>query len=113
MAGDLDGGSLDVDVSGLRQGATEHGAAQAAAVTLTDALRAIRIDPEALGAVNAVPGFAGAVATAARTQADGASAESACRSDAQQRAGSAATLAQTMIDTTTRLAQGVPGLPVR
>lgn len=100
-------------MSGLRQGATEHSAAHAAALTLAEALRAIRLDPAALGAVNAVPGFAGAVATAVRTQADGASTESTYRSDAERRAGSAATMAQSMIDTTTRQARAVPGLPVR
>jgi hypothetical protein len=113
MAGGPDGGTLDVDVSGLRRGASEHGAAQAAATTLADALRAIRLDPAALGAVDAVPGFAGAVATAARTQADGASAESTHRSDARQRAGTAAGMGRAMIDATTRQARGAPGLPVR
>ena len=109
MAGGPAGGSVDVDVAGLRRGATEHGAAQTAATTLADALRAIRLDPAALGSTGAVAGFAGAVGTAARTQAGGASAEAEHRAGAQRGASSAAALADTMIGDTTRLAQAVPG----
>ena len=97
---------IGVDMAGLRQGAGEHGAAASAASDLAATLRLIVLDPAALGSVASVAGFAGGVAAAAKAQADGAAAESDHRSTAQAGSSAAADLADTMVASTTRAAQG-------
>ena len=103
--GSVDGG-IGVDVAGLRRGASEHGAAGSAASDLADVLRLIVLDPAALGSTASAAGFAGAVAAASRAQADGAAAGSEHRSTAQEGSSAAAALADTMVDSTTRVAHG-------
>jgi hypothetical protein len=96
---------IGVDTPGLHRAATEHGAAQTAAGGLADALRAIRLDPAALGTVAAAAAFAAAVTAAAAGQADGAAAEAVHRGQAQTSTTSVSSMADTMVDTTTRFAQ--------
>ena len=106
MSQGFDDVRIGVDTSGLQRAATEHGAAQTAAGDLADALRAIRLDPTALGSVPAVAAFAAAVTAAAAGQADGATAEVLHRAQARTSTASAASMADTMVDGTTRVAQG-------
>jgi hypothetical protein len=112
MPDGLGGAGIDigVDTSGLQRAATEHGAAQTAAGELADALRAIRLDPAALGSVPTVAAFAAAVTAAAKGQADGAAAEALHRAQARTSTASVASMAVSMavsmVDATTRIAQG-------
>ena len=99
-------GGAGVDTSGLQRATTEHGEAQTAAGELADALRAIRLDPAALGSVPTVAAFAAAVTAAAMAQADGAAAEALHRAQARTSTVSVASMAVSMVNATTSVAQG-------